>query len=275
MHRHLSFDFSGIPLRLRLDDADVARRFETDWRRFLSADAPEPLLDMLAQIGGAPAPEGPLQTLETTAELRPGAARFSSPEGAIEVQLSGLALSVRAPAPPERQFWTLVNLICAALAWRLPSRGALLLHGAAIVLDDRAFVLVGPAGSGKTTWADSARAAGARYLSDDLTVVDTTGAEVAVLATPIRGDDPEPQPPGRFALAALLLPAHGAPPRLAPVSALAASARVAANLPFVAEWLERDERIGAALSALCTKARTYELTFAPDRAFVEHLRELA
>ena len=59
---------------------------------------------------------------------------------------------------------------------------------------------------------------------------------------------------------------------VAPVAPLLVQARLTANLPFVADGLEDDPRIGALVQRLTREVPCAELTFAPDAAFVALLR---
>jgi hypothetical protein len=133
---------------------------------------------------------------------------------------------------------------------------------------------VGPSGAGKTTWAEAARSRGALFLSDDLVFVAASEGGAEALSAPIRADHPEPCGPRRWPLAALLLPVHGRPPALAPVTGLRAAARVAANLPFVGERLGVDPRLGRVVDRLLAGVAVFELTFAPDAGFVDCLASL-
>jgi len=72
---------------------------------------------------------------------------------------------------------------------------------------------------------------------------------------------------------AILFPRHGAAPALAPVPPLLAQARIAANLPFIVEALDRDERVGSVVRRLAGGIRCLELTFAADAGFLALLRE--
>jgi len=265
-------DLSGVRLRLHLDDPELARGFAARWPDYAGAPAADPWLDVAIETGGDPAPSGPLSTADLEAEITAAGARFASADGALDLPRHGPGRCRLAPATEARRFYALVNFICAGLAFRMPARGGLLLHAAAVVLDGRAFVLCGQAGAGKSTFAELARQAGARLLTDDLTVIDAAGPSVEVLATPIRAYRPAPEPPGRFPLAALMLAVHGAPPRLDPVPALAATARLAANLPFVAPWIECEASLGRTLATLVARVPPRRLTFAPDPSFVALLR---
>ena len=151
--------------------------------------------------------------------------------------------------------------------------GGAMLHAAGIVLEGRAFVLIGAEGSGKTTWTLRAREAGADVLSDDIVVVtrSASGAFEA-LSTPFRSAQYGTLLAGRWPIAALLLPEHGAPARLRPVPGLALRARLFANLPFVVEALATDTRVADVMDALATSVPARTLTFSPDPSFVPWLR---
>lgn len=62
-------------------------------------------------------------------------------------------------------------------ALTLAGRGLLPIHASAIELDGRAFLLAGPAGAGKSTLAAELLTAGARLISDDLTIVRPATAD--------------------------------------------------------------------------------------------------
>jgi hypothetical protein len=172
------------------------------------------------------------------------------------------------------EYFTLLNLLRAALAWSLPSRGGALVHAAAVVLEGRAFALAGPEGSGKSTWSRIAEQGGARVVSDDLILLDPDGSRFALLGAPFRSTHVAPFRSGRWPLAALLFPRHGAEPALVPVPPLLARARIVANLPFVAEAIERDERVERVVHRLAGATRCMELTFAPDGRYLALLRAL-
>ncbi|HKQ62692.1 MAG TPA: hypothetical protein VJS92_15485 [Candidatus Polarisedimenticolaceae bacterium] len=271
----LLFDLSGLGLRLRGLDRALTESFGVRWAPFRAAAVAAPLLDVEVQTHGAPTAGTHLDAKRMRASLEGGTARFEMEGGSIALDAAGRAAATLVPTTPERRFFTLVNLLGAGLAWRLPDLPGALLHAASLVLDGRAFVLVGPSGAGKTTWAREARRAGAVVLSDEMAFLDAAGVELEVLSTPLRADRAAPQGPGRFRLAALLYAEHGAPARLEPAPPpLLAAARLAANLPYVGELLERDPRVECLLNALAARAPSYTLRFAPDPAFVGCLREL-
>mgnify|MGYP001814614173 CR=1 FL=1 len=62
---------------------------------------------------------------------------------------------------------------------------SLLLHAAAVVLDDRLVIVSGRSGAGKSTTAAALLDAGARYLTDEVLVVDSKGRVVEWLPRPL------------------------------------------------------------------------------------------
>ncbi len=63
------------------------------------------------------------------------------------------------------------NYLRVAAAYAALTRGGLLMHSSGIVIDGRAYLLIGRSGAGKTTCARMALAAGARVLSDDINIL--------------------------------------------------------------------------------------------------------
>ncbi len=80
------------------------------------------------------------------------------------------------------------NFLRVAFAHLAIERGALLLHGAGVVREGRAWIFFGPSGSGKTTV--TTLSGGAHVLSDDLVMIvpsATPGARYAACSVPFRG----------------------------------------------------------------------------------------
>ncbi len=272
----LVFDLSGFAIRVRGLPAPLDARLAEEWAAFRAAEGGPALLDVEVGRADLPAPAAPFAPKAMRSRLDPRGARFEMPEGDVAVDSAGGAvLRLSDAAAPERRWFALLNLLRAALAWRLPSRGGLLLHAAAVVLDGRAFVLAGSEGSGKSTFAGLAESRGARVLSDDLVLLDASGDAVAALGAPFRSTHRAPQTPGRWPVAALLLAAHGPSPRLDPASPMIVRARLVANLPFVAEAIGTDPRIHEAVERLAGGVPPRVLTFAPEPSFVDLLARFA
>lgn len=268
------FDLSGIVVRVTGLPEELAGRMESDWSPFLSADEGAPFLEVRVTVGKPVLPDEPFAPKEIRSEVGPTGARFEMPEGNVEIDRKGAARLLLHPGERSRTYFALQNLVRAALARRLPSRGGALVHAAGIVVDGRAFLLVGPEGSGKSTWAEQADAAGCRVLSDDLVLLDGTSDRVEALGAPFKSTHSGPLAPGRWPLVAVLLPEHGAPASLAPVSRIEARARIVANLPFIAEGVGSDPQIAAVVERLATGVPALKLRFARDPGFIAPLRDL-
>jgi hypothetical protein len=270
--RRVELDFSGIGLRLDGMTDELALRLEQDWAPFVARDEAPPFLCVKLELVDGSGDLGSFLPKEMTSVLEPRRAEFGMPQGRAEVDDTGLARVRLVRDLGSMTYYTLQNLLRACLAWRLPARGAAMLHAAGLVIDGRAFVLVGPEGCGKSTWARCAEEAGAEILSDDLVLVEGTAEGAEALGSPLRSTHRSPLRPGRWPLAALLFPRHGETAVWEPSKPLLARARLAANLPFVSAALECDPRVAFVVERLVTRVPCKELTFSPDPSFVELLR---
>jgi hypothetical protein len=73
------------------------------------------------------------------------------------------------------------------LGWLLSRHGRFMVHGAAIERDGTALLLLGNSGAGKSTLAAAALDAGWDALSDDLTILESSGVESPGLGPPGTG----------------------------------------------------------------------------------------
>jgi hypothetical protein len=266
-----TFDLSGGIVRLDGAPAAVAAALDERWSAFAVAHG-APWLDVTIVERAGPFGAGAPLAASLVDEGEP--VRYETPEGRIAVGRSGRAELALAPGAPAERVFTLVNLVLAALACVAPRHGALVLHGAGITLAGRGFALVGPAGSGKSTW--TALAAGAAEpISDDLVGIDLTGSTVGLLALPFRRLPDALAGPGRWPLAALLLPAHGSIARLDPVDRRVAHATVVANLPHLPLAARVSGEASALIERLLDRVLVRRLTFARDPSFLELLGRLS
>ncbi|URW75162.1 hypothetical protein M9980_11480 [Sphingomonas donggukensis] len=81
--------------------------------------------------------------------------------------------AVRPAAPPDALYGTVAALLAA---WR----GTVPIHGSSVEIDGSAVIVCGPSGAGKSTLAAALVAAGARLVSDDLSVLSANAGGVAV-----------------------------------------------------------------------------------------------
>ncbi|HXV77848.1 MAG TPA: hypothetical protein VD788_16175 [Candidatus Polarisedimenticolaceae bacterium] len=266
-----TFDLSGVVVALDGLPAEAGARLLAQWSAFLADDRP-PFLELAVRLATRPAPPSAFAPKRMRSALAATHARFEMPEGLAEVDARGRGRIELTRGLGTREFFTLLNLLRACLAWRLPDRGAAMLHAAGLVIDGRGFLLVGAEGAGKSTWARLGETVGAHVVSDDLVLVDPEADGYALLGAPFRSTHPVTYRPGRWPLAAILFPRHGTAPRLQPTPGLIARARLTANLTFVADAPAADGRIPRVVDRLARVVRCEELTFALDAGFVELLR---
>lgn len=164
------------------------------------------------------------------------------------------------------------NLLRLLAAYRLLAAGGALLHSAAVSDGEWAWLLLGPAGAGKTTASRLCLAAGADVLSDDLNAV-LPGPAVARL--PFTGDLGERQGgPASYPLKAVLRLRQGPAESLAPLSPASALAALTAAAPYVNRDPWRREPLLAALERLARAVPAWELTFSPGADLWSILRSM-
>jgi hypothetical protein len=80
------------------------------------------------------------------------------------------------------------NYFRVLVAHRLLREKGVLLHSAGVVIDDQAFLFIGPSAAGKTTLARKALAAGFPVLSDDLNAILDASDDPMVVQLPFTGE---------------------------------------------------------------------------------------
>jgi hypothetical protein len=269
----LRFDLSGIGIGLHGVPDAAAAWIERAWDGFRAGPGGDDWLDVEVAIGATAIDRSrPFAPKAMRARFARPTARFEMDDGCAEVGLDGPARITLARDLRERAPFALLNLVRACLAWRLPSRGGVLLHAAGLVVEGRAFVLVGSEGSGKTTWVELGRSAGAIAVSDDLVLLDAVRGDVELVGAPFRSRLSTPSPRGRWPLAGILFPARGPDAVLADVPRAIAGARLVANLPFVAEAWSDDERLPRVVDGLLSRIPYRDLTFDRTPGFLRLLR---
>lgn len=271
MTRRLIFDFSGLGVELTTQDTPgLFERLGELWNDFRVDSVPDPCVVQLAVSDFDRPFEGkPFHPKGMRSRLGVADASFSMPEGRAEVNRVGEAqvqLNVRA----EERFYTLVNMVRATFAWRLPQFDGLMLHAAGARVGGKGWVLIGPENSGKTTWVTQAELGGAHAISDDVILLHRTAGSWRVLGSPFHSTYKSAYPPGSWPLQGLLLPEHGAPPVLEPRRGILVRARLAANLPFVSDQLGAREELDHVFDSLVAES-WFGLRFAPDPSFVSLL----
>jgi len=272
----VNFDFSGVGVTLQGLPGDWRSRLEREWEPFVAAAPSDPLLsfdivfeDPREPVSGDYAPKA------MRSQLTQECATFRMPEGEVAIDDSGQARVRLVRGYGERSWFTLLNFVRAGLAWRLPGRGGAFLHAAGLVIDGVAFLLIGSENAGKSSWASLGRQVGAEVLSDDVVLVDRSDDRFVALGAPFRSTLKLPSRPGRHPVGALLFPRHTPAVIVGEMTRLAAGARITANLPFVADAIERDRRIADVVDALTSRLPCRDFGFALDPSFVEVLRRFS
>jgi hypothetical protein len=267
------FDLSGFNVRLHGLDAACAAVVDDVWGLF-AGDAGVGVLDVGVRFEGPELAPGAIDDAPLGRAIRGDAIEFRSREGRIEIDERGTARALVGTGNAATRAYALINLILPALSWTLPRHGALVVHSGAILVGPRGFLLIGQAGAGKSTFVRHAIAAGARAVSDDLNLLVSERGRWFLAGSPLRTRIHRGSGPGRWPLAALLVPHHGAPAALDAVSRLRVSAQLQGNLPFVGDcWMQVPG--GLRLTEELDRVAARRLTFAPDSSFVPLLEHWA
>ena len=194
------------------------------------------------------------------------------------VRIAGLRLMARLDWAPDLQggLWTpeaageewtsvLENYLRLLAAYRLAAAGGVLLHSAGVTDGESAWLLLGPAGAGKTTASRLCLAAGAEVLSDDLNAVIVKGGGPVVAKLPFTGDLGErrgtPGEPADFRLMGLLRLRQGDRESLVALSSASALAALLAAAPYANRDPFRREALLAVCERLARSVPAWELTF--------------
>jgi len=265
----LDVDVSGFGLRFEGLTPALAAEFHRSWPDFVRTTGAPPALVVRVEDEDRTMTPGRFMDGALRIETWPDAVTFHRDEGhVVHEAVEARAIARLARGDERRRFWGLVNLVCAAVGFRLLARGGGAVHAAGVLIGSSAYLLIGPSGCGKTTWARSAAEAGLPVLSDDVVLLDAADGSLIALGSPFRSKDFPSPGRGRWPVAAILIPQHAAEPGIAPVSRLMLEARVAANLLFSsASWDSHAAATGAAAS-IAAGAPARILSFRPDASWI-------
>ena len=174
-------DVAGIPVRLRAPDPGRAASLAANLVGFPETDA-EPCTT-LTVVAAPPGPADAAPSRPPDDELL--GMRFWRTEVGMAVVTGDLVLHARGAAivayqpDPADGFW-LEELVAFALAWVLGAHARFVLHAAAVARDDRALLVLGHTGAGKSTLSGACLEAGWQLLGDDQVVIDASTTPVAV-----------------------------------------------------------------------------------------------
>ena len=266
----LHLNLSGIRVQLDGPDDGVLTMFREEWAPWLASPVDRPDLVVEYSVSGDPPPDQALlNKVLHTVRIENGIS-FTTGEGRVDLDSAGRAAAVVRKGGDRFRFFGLQNLLLAALARVIPGRGFLVVHGAGILLNGIAVALIGPEGSGKTTWARIAEQHGARVLSDDLLFLGLDGGQAIALGSPFRG---AANMPGRYRLGMALRAVHAQTPSILPGSRLAFLALLSANLPYSGDRIGNDPRLDGLLDSFLDAVPFRTLAFAKSPSFLPLLED--
>ncbi len=264
----LNLNLSGIHVQLDGPDDGAMELFRSEWSDWLTSHRKAADLRMEYRVSGEPPRDQDTLRKVLHTGHGDGTIMFTTGEGRIEIDRSGRASATVSRGGDRFRFFGLQNLLLAALARVLPSRGIVVVHGAGIVLEGAAIALIGPEGAGKTTWADISREQGVTVLSDDLLFLGLDRGQAVALGFPFRGAG---NAPGRYPLRMLLAAEHAGEPAILPCSRLVFQGLLSANLPFSGDLIGQDADLDRLLDRILDVVPFRTLAFAPDPSFLQLL----
>ncbi|HEV2853243.1 MAG TPA: hypothetical protein VHC97_10610 [Thermoanaerobaculia bacterium] len=204
------------------------------------------------------------------------------------VRLAGLRLMARLDWTPglsgglwtsegAGEEWTSVfeNYLRVLTAHRLLEEGGALIHSAGITDGERAWLLLGPSGAGKTTASRLCLERGASVLSDDLNAVRLGEDGARLERLPFTGDlGDRSGGPSLHPLRAVLRLNKGTVEGTRPLTPAGALAGLVAAAPFVNRDPWRREALLAVLERLARSVPAWELTFSLGGRVWDILRQL-
>jgi hypothetical protein len=265
----IDVDISGFGLRFQGLSRELAAELSRQWPQYLREPGATPSLVIRVDDDDRALTPGPRMEGGLRIESAPEGVGFHSDEGHLVQDVHrARAVARLALGDDGRRFWGLVNLTLAAVGWRLLAHDGGAVHAAGVLIGSSAYLLVGPSGSGKSTWARTAAEAGLPVLSDDCVLVESAGGRLVALGSPFRSKEFPSPGPGRWPVAAILIPEHAARPALAPISRLMLEARIAANLLYSMSAWDTHAAATTAAGAIASGAPAHVLAFRPDGSWI-------
>jgi hypothetical protein len=176
-------DVGGVAMRLTASDSVRAGAVAALFRHALPASgAPECLVRFTSDEFECPT-DVPVTLLDGLELWRPDAGELTlrSANG-LSARVSAHEIAVAGDAPSLAREFRYVAMI--ALTHVLASRGRHVLHGGAVVCDDRALLVLGGSGTGKSTLVLGALRSGWTALTDDLVAVHRGSDTVLAVGLP-------------------------------------------------------------------------------------------
>lgn len=166
------------------------------------------------------------------------------------------------------------NFFRMVVAYHLFERGGLLLHSAAVVNNEKAYIFFGPSGAGKSTISRLSAASGYAVLSDDMNALRVTSTGITVEQLPFAGDFGQTGNgiAGAYPLRTLCRLYKGSEPTLQTLRPATGVAELLGCVPFINRNPYHRDSLIERLQNLYAKIPVRALTFALDNRFWSLLR---
>jgi hypothetical protein len=178
-----TIDVAGLALQLEaesVDDLDLLRRVVGE----ATTDAP-PEATLVIGTRGPEVPERPPDFHGPYGDhWDDGTTHSFRHHWGFTAEVTAPRAALGGPATGYRRWVTVRNSMLFVLARLLLARERFLLHGAAVGRDDRALLVVGASGTGKSSLAFAAHLAGWNVLGDDMVAVEQSGPDLVVRGIP-------------------------------------------------------------------------------------------
>ncbi len=166
-------DIAGVPVALRASDDERDRNLRASLEIFApTSEEAVATISVDAQSAEAPTRPAHSEMLGIKFWDGPDGVVVSAPSGLV-ITVTGTRAQIHLPDLAALPFFE--GCVYLPLAWLLARHDRFVLHGAAIVRDGRALLLLGRSGAGKSTLAVSALEAGWLALADDVVIVHPDG----------------------------------------------------------------------------------------------------
>ena len=166
----------------------------------------------------------------------------------------------------------LENLLRVLVAFDVLQRGGVLLHCAAIVKDNRAVVMFGHSGAGKSTTSGVALANGCAVISDDINIIEPSENGWQVRPVPFSGTlDAITEITHPVPLHGLYRLNQSDSDHVEDCSPARSVSLLAGSAPFVNQDLHRSGQLVDILSTLCSEVVVRDLYFTHSGNFLQHI----
>ncbi len=267
--RETSMTICGTRVRISGLSHEQDRAIHALWPDFVGEDVAEP-----AALSVFRTPESTFKKLdrwvyELDFDYQPGSLRLAGLDLMARVDMSSplrAALWI-ATESPDTFHGAFENFLRVVVAYAAMHRGGALVHSAAVVDGDDAWLFVGHSGAGKSTVSQLGLDSGRRVLSDDLNpILPREDNGIDVVGSPFLGDLGT-RSPARHRLSAIYRLEQGTEDSLRPMGAAETLACLMACAPYINRDRHRADTLCSNLLEMAQQVPAKVLTFRRDGTF--------